>query len=180
MSVRRLSARSLENSALFYLRRYAATVKGLRRVLLRKVDRALKVHPGVERVQAVQWVDELLARFEKNGYLDDRRFAEVRAGSLQRRGASVRLIQVRLRAKGVSPELIAQSVRGLAEEGRPPDWVAAVAYARRRRLGPFRKKPLDGRPGRMKELASFARAGFGFALAAKIVDASDEEALSNG
>ena len=173
---RRISARYLENAALFHLGKYACSVQGLRRVLLRKVERSLKVHGG-EKDIAVGWVEALLLRFERSGYLDDQRFAHSKAGSLQRRGSSTRHIQMQLRVKGVAPQLAAESVEALLEEGVPPDWVAAVAYARRRRLGPFRKTALGGRAARQKEFAAFARKGFPFSLAKKIVDASDAEAL---
>jgi regulatory protein len=45
---------------------------------------------------------------------------------------------------------------------------AAHALARRKRLGPYRTG--DRAAFREKDLAAFARAGFGFAIARRIVD----------
>ncbi len=176
MKPRRLSPRYLENAALFHLRRHSSTVLGLKRVLLRKVDRSLRFHGG-DREEAVGWIEALLPKLQRSGYLDDERFATSRARSLLQRGTSVRMIQQRLKLKGVSAALVASSVQGLKQEDASPDWVAAVAYARRRRLGPFRKRPLAAREDRARELASFARSGFSYTLASRIVDAPDEASL---
>ena len=51
---RKLSERYLENSALHYLKRYSATVDGVRRVMMRRVNRSLKEHGG-DKAQAVAW-----------------------------------------------------------------------------------------------------------------------------
>ena len=51
-----------------------------------------------------------------------------------------------------------------------------MAYARRRRLGPWRAT--DQRPThRAKDLAALARAGFGYRVARLVVAADDPEAL---
>jgi regulatory protein len=55
------------------------------------------------------------------------------------------------------------------------EFKAAAAYARRRRLGPYRAKDRDEH--RVRDLASMARAGFAFDLARRIVDAKDPAAL---
>ena len=52
---------------------------------------------------------------------------------------------------------------------------AAVAFARRRRLGPFRTKDRDANKAR--DLASMARAGFAFALSRKVIESTDPDAL---
>ena len=51
-----------------------------------------------------------------------------------------------------------------------------MAYARRRRLGPFRVPYDDSWERRQKDLASMARAGFGFGLAKKILSAPSRDA----
>jgi regulatory protein len=52
---------------------------------------------------------------------------------------------------------------------------AAVAFARRRRLGPFRVK--DREEKKARDLASMARAGFAYALARKVIESTDPDAL---
>ena len=54
-------------------------------------------------------------------------------------------------------------------------WITR-AYARRRHLGPYRAP--DARDGRReRDLASLARAGFGFDIARRVVDAPSVEDL---
>jgi regulatory protein len=52
------------------------------------------------------------------------------------------------------------------------DWETAAArkYAQRRRLGPFRTVVDSSWERRQKDLASMARAGFGFDLSKKILE----------
>ena len=53
---------------------------------------------------------------------------------------------------------------------------AAVNLARRRRLGPFRRAE-ERAAFRGKDLAAFARAGFSYATAKRVLDAPGPEAL---
>src|SRR6476659_2393967 len=84
---RKISPRYLENAALFHLKRYSTSVKGLRRVLLRKTDRSLRHHGG-DKAQAAVWIDDLLVKLQRNGLLNDESFAKNRAHSLRSGGRS--------------------------------------------------------------------------------------------
>ena len=84
---RKLSAQSLENAALYYLARFSAPSAHLRRVLRRRVDRALRVHGG-DPAEGRRLVEELIERFHRSGLLDDTAYAAGRVESLRRRGAS--------------------------------------------------------------------------------------------
>lgn len=189
----RLSEKSLENIALHYLQRFSTSVHNLRRVLVRRVDRRLLERekaaeaPGrtarpVTREEALAWIDALLAKLQRAGLLDDARYARLTAESLSRRGQPLRRVQQKLRAKGLDAagiEAGTQAVEALsAAEGAPPDELAVLAYAKRRRLGPFRRPGAgDLEVRRRKELASLARAGFPYALARRVVDAESAETL---
>jgi len=78
------------------------------------------------------------------------------------------------RSAGVSRELI-QSALGNAEEGGG-DLAAACALIRRRRLGPYRVAAAREAAQR-RDLATLARAGFGFDIARRALAAADPEAL---
>src|SRR5260370_41924243 len=79
----------LEKSALYYLERYAASSGQLRRVLLRRIKRAQMLGAESTQLEAARGhVEVLISRFVASGILDDRRFAESQAQSLQRRGNS--------------------------------------------------------------------------------------------
>src|SRR4051794_33887978 len=95
---RMLDARALENAALHYVERYASSAENLRRVLQRKLKRA--VEDGRAKIGA-DAVDALVERFRAAGLVDDAVYAEGRVASLARQGASRRAIAQRLAAKGV-------------------------------------------------------------------------------
>ncbi|HLJ21265.1 MAG TPA: RecX family transcriptional regulator [Stellaceae bacterium] len=168
---------ALEKSALFYLERYAASSGQLRRVLLRRVKRAemLGVEPA-EAAAAREHIAALIARFVASGLLDDRRFAEAQAQSLQRRGTSRRRIRQRLAGKGVDREFVDDALETMEPEGETSELAAACVLARRRRLGPYRTQGTR-REFRQKDLATLARAGFSLDVARRVLAAHDREAL---
>jgi regulatory protein len=172
---RELRPELLERWALHYLQRYASSAENLRRVLTRRVRRRF---PG-ELTAAAELVDALVARYCESGILDDPAYAAARVQSLHRRGESTRAMRARLAAKGVSAADIADAVSGLRAAVPDLDLAAACAFARRRRLGPFRRAASD----HMRELGAFARAGFSRRVAEAVLacaDVSAIEALARG
>jgi regulatory protein len=164
----------LHRAALHYLERYQSSAENLRRVLLRKVQRSAIAH-GTDAEDGAAEVDRLIARFESAGLLDDAAYAEARTASLHRRGASRRAIAMKLRQKGVDADTIEGALDDLAELEPEPELAAAVTYAKRRRLGPWRA---DGRAeAREKDLAALARQGFGYDTARRVIEADDAEEL---
>ena len=172
---RKATDASLANAALHYLGRYATSSWNLRRVLMRKVEGSARFH-GTERDGGAAVVDRLIARYEDSGLLDDRAYAEARAAALHRRGASARAIRARLLGKGVDRDLIEAALAARASGPGEPELAAALAYARRRRLGPYRP-PAARKSMREKDLASLARAGFAYDIARRVVEAETAEEL---
>jgi len=171
---RRATAKHLENAALHYLERFASSAAHLKRVLMRRVERSARVH-GTDRAEGAALVEALVARFERAGMVDDRVYAEGRVAALFRRGTAPRAIRAALRAKGVAGETI-EAALGTLDAAGDPELTAATALARRRRLGPFR--PADARAARRdKDLAALARAGFGYDVARRVIDAEDPDLL---
>ena len=167
----------LHKAALHYLERYASSTENLRRVLQRRIERSARLH-GTDRSEAETWIEPIIGRLTELGLLDDRAFAEGRAISLHRRGASLRKIAGTLRQKGLGDEAIDDALRKLTEEAPAADFAAAVRLARRRRLGPWRDPALRGER-RDRDLAALARAGFSFDLASRVVDAETPDALDD-
>lgn len=168
---------ALERAALRYLERFSASRAQVLRVLARRVDRALRADPELDRAAALAAAEAVVARIAARGLLDDGRFAEGRARSLAARGRSPAAIRETLREKGVGRPEVERAMEALAEEtGGDPALAAALALARRRRLGPWR--PAAERAARRdKDLGVLARAGFPRRLATRIVDAPDIAAL---
>jgi regulatory protein len=170
----------LERVALFHLERFASSAANLRRVLMRRVQRSVQIH-GTDPAAGAAAVEALIQRFLGAGMLDDKVYAEARAARLHRRGASARKIAASLAGKGIDRDLIGATLdEADGESGhsaRPGgDLAAAAALARRRRLGPYRLPEQRGE-FRQKDLGSFARAGFGRAVAERVLNAADPEAL---
>src|SRR3954447_2030482 len=123
----------LQRAALAYLERYASSAENLRRVLRRKVDKRCRLR-GEDPAEFHEMIDEVVAKSLKIGLIDDTRYAEARVATLRRRGGSARAIQAKLSAQGVDRTPIASALEG--EDGDEAQ--AAGAFARRRKLGPFR------------------------------------------
>lgn len=199
----------LRDAALAHLARFAATEAGLLRVLRRRVDRWAQratAEAGTAIDAAATIADAAVAArhaaaavakaLVASGLVDDAAFAASRARRLTRAGRSRRAIAANLAAKGVP--------RATAAEALPTDEAteldAALAYCRRRRIGPFAQPPRPGisrtatptatptampsgtseakqrRPippeeaARQKALAALARAGFDRATAEAALD----------
>jgi regulatory protein len=172
---RPVTSEDLEGLALDYLARFASSAANLRRVLRDKVERSARLH-GTNREAGLAAIDRLVERLAAAGAVDDRRFAEGRAASLFRRGASRRAIAAKLAEKGVGGEEIAAALGSLDEMAEDPELAAAIAYARRRRFGPFRG-PDSRAAHRDKDLGALGRAGFALTVARRVVDAEDADAL---
>jgi len=178
MNANGIDAGLLERWALHYLGRYASSAENLRRVLARRARRRLD--GDRETLAEVQVrIDALVARCRESGLVDDAAYAGAQARARLRRGQSLRTIRAGLAAKGVGSDDAAAALEALREEAGDPDLAAACAFARRRRLGPYRR----GAGDRVKELAAFARAGFSRDAARAVLACADPdaaEALARG
>ncbi len=168
-----MSAAWLERAALDYLQRYSASTEMLRRTLSRRVEKRARAR-GEEPEAFADMVEATVVRAISAGLVDDTRFAEGRLAALRRRGSSRRGATAKLAAKGVPRDVVA-AVMEAERDGETEvdsEEAAAWAYAKRRRLGPYR--PLDRRADyRERDLASLARQGFPYGLARRIVEAEE-------
>ena len=155
---------ALERAALRYVERYATT----RAKLVGYLNRKLRERGAEGAVD----VDALADRMAELRYVDDRAFAEARVASMTRRGLGARRVQDALRPAGVGAE-DAGEFRETLEEGAED---AALAFARRKRIGPFAAVPVE-RDRREKQIAAMVRAGHAPALARRIVglEPSDDD-----
>lgn len=171
----RATAKSLENAGLYHLARFASSAENLRRVLMRRVERSARFHETSLEEGAAE-VARIVTRFVACGLIDDAAYAEGRALSLFRRGASRRKIRFALTQKGVGAEDIEAALASLTRQSGDPELAAALNLARRRRLGPY-GAPGGRDEGRRKNLAVLARAGFGYAIARRVIEAESADDL---
>lgn len=158
----------MERLALHYLGRYATTRAKLATYLNRKLDERGWAEDGPSPVA------EIVARMAELGYVDDRAFAEMRSASLGRRGYGVRRQADALRAAGVDEADRSAVLMEREEDGETGDHASALAFVRRKRIGPFATAPTDP-DARRKALAAMMRAGHAYDIARRFVDAPPGE-----
>ena len=143
------------------------------RARLTRWPEAQGLGPDVMTAMVTRALDKAAAA----GLVDDDAYARLRARSLRNRGRPRAGIARDLSLRGLAPERIETTLSDMAEdEGGADDRQGAIAYARRRRLGPWR--PEAARDGmRQRDIAAMARAGYFPDLARRVVDAVDPRAL---
>lgn len=187
---RPLDAARLDELALAYVARFAASAAKLESYLKRKVrergwvgatgpDGESRSESGPEarpesgedfspEISPDTLISELVARFVRAGYVDDAAFARAKAGSLRRRGYGERRVAQALDAAGIASEVRAEIRAGEGDQRR-----SALALASKRRFGPW-GPPVD-RPAREKQLAAMLRAGHRLDMARAVIHAPDIE-----
>ncbi len=164
----------LDEMALGYVARFATSSGRLGDYLKRKIRERGWAGDTAPDVPA------LIERMVVRGYIDDAGFALARGAGLMRRGYGARRIAETLGRDGIDAPLVAQA-SGTGLERR----AAALAFARRRRLGPFgsgsgenadvRHAGLDPAT-RARQVAAMVRAGHPYATASALIDAVDGDA----
>jgi regulatory protein len=158
-----LDSAALERLALRYVERFATTRARLADYLTRKIrERGWQGDAADPRA--------LAQRLAELGCIDDRAFGEARAGAMLRRGLGRRRVSGALRAAGVGEE----DAAAIAPAVAAGEQAAALAFARRRRIGPF-GNAIPDRETRQKQIAAMIRAGHDIELARKIVDSTPDQ-----
>jgi regulatory protein len=169
------SLAQLHDAALRHLSRFAATEAGLIRVLDRRIARWARA-ASMEGVLA----DEAAAAARRDarmvgrscvssGLVDDATFAAARAARLARGGHSGRAVAAHLASKGVAAELVQAALPDPVNEV-----ASALAYTRKRRIGPFRET--GDAETRRRDLGALARAGFSREVAEQALRTPSEQA----
>lgn len=177
---KKVTAGYLERAALHYLGRFSTSEANLKAVLIRKIRRRNESFAAPSEEQ-IAWVKDVVEKCVRYGYVDDSRYALQRAESLLRRGKPVRMITMDLKQKGISETTIASALEALQQEASVDmNRSAAAAFIKRRRFGCFRHL-IDDQEAlskkREKELASMARAGFGFGVSKEVLAMTEEEII---
>ncbi len=173
---RKVTKDRLRNIALHYLERYATSAQNLKRALERRVIKAAR-HHDTDMALARSWIDEVVDTLVRADAIDDSRYADGKTITMLLRGQSPAKVRAYLASKGVGKDTITAALDAARDTLGNPDLEAALAYAIRRRFGPFRTSE-DTREIRDKELAAMGRAGFRYEIARKIVDATEETELA--
>lgn len=168
---KKITPQRLKNIGLYYLKRFESSVENLRSVLQKRVNQYAKENPEFNKQEAYQWVENVLAEFEKLHYLDDERFTEIKVRHYLAVGKPARYIQNKLREKGIDN---AQIDEMLDDFGYNPQEMA-LKLAKRKKIGPFRPNEEARKLNRQKDMAALIRAGFDYDVVCQVID-SDIEA----
>ncbi len=176
----RLDEAALREAGLAYVARYGGSAAALARALDRRIRRwadALLAgeepdREGIARQAAAlrDAAGRVVASLTALGAVNDQAFAESRARRLRRAGRSRRAVLAHLAVKGVD----AAAAGAAAPEDEVVEFAAALAFARRRRVGPFSRDPEA--EDRARILMAFGRAGFSGGIARRAMDCAPEEA----
>ena len=173
--LKKITEKRLNNVALNYIARYSATAERLRTVLMRRVEVSAR-NFGTDRELGAEWIESLISKYKRLGYLNDQNFAEIRIRSMLSKGKSTHAVIFNLRRMGVSEGDIKLALESLSDEFSDLDYYGAIALARRKRLGPYRRLAVQ-KERRNNDLAILARAGFNYEVATSIVDSKSQEEL---
>ncbi len=169
--LRKITKQRLKNIGLYYLKRFESSVQNLRQVLLRRVNDYARQNPEFDRAEAVGWVEELLAEFQNYHYLDDARYAGIKIRDYLNAGKPERYIKNKLRQKGIDEKEIDSLLNEQSYDPRE----MALAFAKKKKIGPFRLSEDDRRQNRQKDLGTMVRAGFDYDVVCDVLQTDAAE-----
>lgn len=144
---------ALERLALRYVERFATSQGKLEDYLRRKLrERGSDGSVDPARIAATM---------VERGYVDDAAFAEAKTAGLARRGYGRQRVVAALRHARIEAPQVDEAV------ARVDAAAAALAFARRRRIGPYAAEPADS-DTRRRQIAQMLRAGHAPDLARRI------------
>lgn len=163
--LRKITPQRLKNIALYYLKRFESSVANLRSVLQRRVNDCAYQNKEFDRGEAYQWIEDILADFQRYGYLNDSRYAEIKIKDYMSAGKSVRYIKGKMREKGIDEEILS----ALLEDQEYDEFEAALKLAKKKHIGPFRKDEEARFENRQKDMGTLVRAGFSYDVVQRVV-----------
>ena len=160
---KKITEKRLYNIALYYLSRYETTNEKLKAVLQRRVQKAKFAGDEVNS-QADEWIEKVVADMQRQGFVNDNRFATNNIERWFLSGKSLKYIQAKLHQAGLDIQALldfeAASEKNLSEWERS----AAETFVRKKKLGHYRSAT-EQKEKYAKDLAAMARAGFSLELA---------------
>ena len=134
-------------------------------MLQRRVNDYAYQNKEFDRGEAYQWIEDILADFQRYGYLNDSRYAEIKIKDYMSAGKSVRYIKGKMREKGIDEEILS----ALLEDQEYDEFEAALKLAKKKHIGPFRKDEEARFENRQKDMGTLVRAGFSYDVVQRVV-----------
>lgn len=162
---KRITAERLKNIALYYLQRFDSSEENLRQVLKRRVWDYAFENPDFDKQTAYEWIEKIISDFNRVGYLNDNRYAEQKISTYLAVGKPERYIRQKLRQKGVSEDIVDK----ILADSEIDEETAALNFARKKKIGPFRPDREQQKLCHTKDMATMVRAGFGYDVVQKVI-----------
>ena len=184
----------VRNITEYYLGQREASAGMVRDMLHRRAYSWLRTLAGEDRATAeaefTQWVETVIAENVASGFINDKRYAEMKARSWRDSGRASRRIAMDLTKKGISEDIIRDAIQAIDAEtitadidpdvvGEESDRAAAETLAQKKRIGQYRTGPkIEDAAQRAKiwrrEAGVLARAGYGLDIIRDILDREPE------
>jgi SOS response regulatory protein OraA/RecX len=155
------------NYSLFYLEKWDNSEFGLRQALQKRLYKFAKEDPNLDKEKCYEWIDNTIIKIKNMGIINDYKYAERLIERESLKGSSNSKIKNKLYSKGIEQDIMNK----LLQDNKVKDeYDRAMIFAKKQKLGPFDKKGLDHN----KQLSKFARNGFNYEIAQKILNSNQD------
>jgi len=161
---RKITKVRIKNIALYYLKRFDSSVENLRQVLKRRVKDYAYHYPDFDLSQGLGWIEEVLQELEGFGYLNDKRYAEIKVRGYLEAGRPERYILNKMREKGIGAALAEELLSGQEYDA----FEMALRLAKKKKIGPFRPDE-QRKEFWQKDAAKLVNAGFDYDVVKEVL-----------
>lgn len=163
--IRKMTLKRLQNIALYYLERFETSADNLRQVLKRRVFDYARQTPDFDVAEAEQWIEDIVEKMVRLGYINDNRYAEFKIDGYLNAGKPERYIRQKMMQKGIGEDIVDEVLQNREFDEKE----MALRFAQKKKIGPWRTDEENRKLNRQKDLAALVRAGFGYDIAQQIL-----------
>ena len=161
--------KALMNKALAYLGNFSSTENKLKKILQTFAKNHFK---KFEINQVQKEIVSIINRCKELGYINDEEFTKNKVEKYNNEGKSKKAIILKLQNYGIDKIIVNKVIGEFFDSKTNTEFRAALIFARKKSLGPFNKRNLNDNFQKVlnKWLGSFARAGFNYEVAQKVLN----------
>ena len=161
--------KALMNKAVAYLSSFSSTENKLKNVLQTFSENHFKEY---EIIQVQKEIISIINRCKNLGYINDEEFTKNKVEKYNNEGKSKKAIILKLQNYGIDKIIVNKVIGEFFDSKANTEFKAALIFARKKSLGPFNKRNLNDNFQKVlnKWLGSFARAGFNYEVAQKVLN----------
>lgn len=156
----------IKELALKYLDKYQPSKKSLQVYLFRKaIDGQSN---SIEKSEILKKIEIVIIDLEEKGLLNDSLYSELKSKNFLKRGYSLNKIKQSLSQKGISQNLLRETIEKIQEDNTNPDFYSAIRICKKRRIGPYRPEA-NKEIFYKKDMGVLARSGFSYDLSKEVL-----------